>query len=58
LLTVVAAAWTDFQQWRIPNRLLVPSAAAALMLFCSLVICLVDAKYGRLWRGEEGRAVE
>jgi len=32
LLTVVAAAWTDFQQWRIPNRLLVPSAAAALML--------------------------
>ena len=32
LLTVVAAAWTDFQQWRIPNRLLVPSAVAALIL--------------------------
>ena len=23
LLTVMAAAWTDFQRWRIPNRLLV-----------------------------------
>ena len=32
LLTVMAAAWTDFHQWRIPNRLLAPSAAAALML--------------------------
>ena len=32
LLTVMAAAWTDFQTWRIPNRLLAPSAAAALML--------------------------
>ena len=32
LLTVVAAAWTDFQQWRIPNRMLVPSAVAALIL--------------------------
>ena len=32
LLTVMAAAWTDFHTWRIPNRLLAPSAAAALML--------------------------
>lgn len=32
LLTVMAAAWSDFQQWRIPDRLLVPSTAAALML--------------------------
>ena len=32
LLTVMAAAWSDFQQWRIPDRLLVPSAAVALML--------------------------
>ena len=31
-LTIVAAAWTDFHEWRIPNRLLAPSAAAALML--------------------------
>ena len=32
LLTVMAAAWTDFHTWRIPNRLRAPSAAAALML--------------------------
>jgi prepilin peptidase CpaA len=32
LLTVMAAAWTDFHTWRIPNSLLAPSAAAALML--------------------------
>jgi prepilin peptidase CpaA len=32
LLTVMAAAWADFHTWRIPNRLLAPSAAAALML--------------------------
>jgi prepilin peptidase CpaA len=32
LLTVLWAAWVDLRQWRIPNRLLAPSAAAALML--------------------------
>ncbi len=32
LLTVLAAAWTDLRSWRIPNQLLAPSAAAALML--------------------------
>lgn len=32
LLTVAAAAWSDFKQLQIPNRLLVPSAAAALFL--------------------------
>jgi len=32
LLTVLAAAWTDLRRWRIPNQLLAPSAAAALML--------------------------
>ncbi len=32
LLTVLCAAWYDLRQWRIPNRLLAPSAAAALML--------------------------
>ncbi len=31
LLTVLAAAWTDLRQWRIPNQLLAPSAVAALM---------------------------
>ncbi len=32
VLTVMAAAWTDYREWRIPNALLAPSAAAALML--------------------------
>jgi prepilin peptidase CpaA len=32
MLTVIAAAWTDHKEWRIPNALLAPSAAAALML--------------------------
>jgi prepilin peptidase CpaA len=32
LATVMAAAWSDLQDWRIPNALLAPSAAAALML--------------------------
>ena len=32
VLTVMVAAWTDLQEWRIPNALLAPSAAAALML--------------------------
>ena len=32
LLTVIVAAWTDLRHWRIPNQLLAPSAAAALML--------------------------
>ena len=32
LLTVFCAAWVDLRRWRIPNRLLAPSAAAALML--------------------------
>lgn len=32
VLTVACAAWTDLKQWRIPNQLLAPSAAAALML--------------------------
>ena len=30
MLTVIAAAWTDYKEWRIPNALLAPSAAAAL----------------------------
>ena len=32
LMTVLCAAWTDLKRWRIPNHLLAPSAAAALML--------------------------
>lgn len=32
LVTVALAAWTDLRQRRIPNQLLAPSAAAALML--------------------------
>jgi prepilin peptidase CpaA len=32
VLTVMAAAWTDYREWRIPNALLAPSAAVALML--------------------------
>ena len=32
LLTVAYAAWSDLRHWRIPNQLLAPSAAAALML--------------------------
>jgi len=32
LLTVLCAAWVDLRQWRIPNLLLAPSAAAALLL--------------------------
>lgn len=31
-ITVAAAAWTDWTSWRIPNRLVAGSAAAALML--------------------------
>jgi len=30
--TVMIAAWSDLREWRIPNALLAPSAAAALML--------------------------
>ncbi len=32
MLTVLVAAWTDLKHWRIPNHVLAPSAAAALML--------------------------
>lgn len=32
VVTLAIAAWTDYQEWRIPNRLLAPSAAVALML--------------------------
>lgn len=32
VMTVMSAAWTDYREWRIPNALLAPSAAAALML--------------------------
>lgn len=32
LVTVICAAWVDLRQWRIPNRLLAPSAVVALML--------------------------
>ena len=31
-ITVLIAAWSDLKTWRIPNQLLAPSAAAALML--------------------------
>ena len=32
VITVLVAAWADLKSWRIPNQLLAPSAAAALML--------------------------
>lgn len=32
LTTVFAAAWTDWKSWRIPNRLVVASSVAALMI--------------------------
>ena len=32
MVTVICAAWCDLRHWRIPNHLLAPSAAAALML--------------------------
>jgi prepilin peptidase CpaA len=50
----MAAAWTDFHTWRIPNRLLAPSAAAALMLSAfvpgaqGLYLSLVGAAVGLL----------
>ena len=32
VITVLIAAWSDLKTWRIPNQLLAPSAAAAVML--------------------------
>ena len=32
--TALCAAWYDWKSWRIPNQLLMPSAAAALMFAC------------------------
>ncbi len=32
--TALCAAWYDWKSWRIPNQLLLPSAAAALMFAC------------------------
>ena len=37
MFTGLCAAWHDWKSWSIPNRLLLPSAAAALMLACFAV---------------------
>ena len=34
IFTALCAAWYDWKSWRIPNRLLLPSAAAALIFAC------------------------
>lgn len=52
VVTVLIAAWTDWTAWRIPNRLVAGSAAAALMLAgfapdgIGLVRCLSGAAVG------------
>lgn len=51
-ITVLIAAWTDWTSWRIPNRLVAGSAAAALMLAAfapdgiGLGTCLYGAAVG------------
>ncbi len=50
VLTALAAGWTDLRSWRIPNRLLAPAAAGALMLaaFLPAGIGLTDGLLGAL----------
>lgn len=50
MVTVLIAAWTDLSTWRIPNRLLAPSAAGAVMLalFHPSAIGVADALLGGL----------